>query len=304
MPFVRRRPLAAIATAGAIALAAGCGGGGSSSLSADEFRTQADAICTDFNAQSAALADPTSPDQYLEALTKQLPIQQAQITELEALKPPSDLSGTFAEAIALLKQQTAALQTAVTRIKGGEDPTAVISDIGAKTSSLSDQADAKAKALGLTICGTSDGGTSTAPATSTAPTTATTDTAPATSTTASGTGGDDYIVDVQAAATALQGFGTVLSSSTGIDDLKDKVPEARQDLDDFDAAIAKLGTYTIEVPQLEKQRAGLVRTGPNVSDVLRRFLDAAAEGDLTKVTGLVPEVSKAIQEFSTAATAP
>jgi hypothetical protein len=80
------------------------------------------------------------------------------------------------------------------------------------------------------------------------------------------------------------------------------VPGAKAALDDFDQAIAKLQTYSLGDATLDKQRAGLVRTGPKVSDVLRRFLDAAQEGDVSKVQALVPEVTSTITEFQQAAT--
>ena len=306
MPFPYRRPMAGIATLGVAALIAGCGGGSSGTLSADEFRTQADAICADYNTQAASLQDPSTPSEYLPALRKIVPLQQAELTKLEALKPPKELEATFNEALVLLRQQQAALGDATTRIAGGEDPTKVITELGTKAGNLGDQADAKAKDLGLKVCGTNSTSSSgTASTTATAPaTTAPATTAPAD--TSGGTGTTDaagYVADVQAAATALQAFGETLSTSTGVADLKAKVPQARKNLDDFDVAIAKLGGYTIGIARLDAQRAGLARTGPKVSDVLRRFLDAAAAGDLGAVTKLLPEVQSTINEFQAAATA-
>lgn len=308
MSFARPRPVAGIAIlVGVVALIAGCGGGDSDSLSADEFRTQADAICTDYNTQADALTDPSSPSQYLASLKEILPLQQAQITKLEDLKPPSELEDDFSAALDLLKKQTTALTSATTRIEGGEDPSAVITDLGTEAGSLGDQADARAKALGLEVCG-SDGDTdtgttsttATAPATGTAPAT---ETAPATGTAPTTTSDTTaYVADVQSAATALQSFGNLLSSSTGIDDLKAKIPEAEKNLDTFDASIAKLDDYTLGVATLDEQRAGLARTGPKVSDVLRRFLDAVGTGDLAEVQKLVPEVTTTIGEFQAAAT--
>jgi hypothetical protein len=303
MPPVLRRPLAAgIATLGVVALIAGCGGGGSDTLSADEFRTQADAICADYNTKAAAIGDPASPSEFSSKLAQIVPLQAAQLSKLEALKAPDELKDTFAEAVTLLKKQQATLTDAQNRIAGGEDPTTVINSISAEASATGDEADQKAKELGLKVCGTdSSAGTDTTAPTATAPATtaATTTTAPAgTATTATA----NYVSDVQAAATALQAFGQTLQSSTGVADLKAKVPEARKNLDDFDAAIAKLDSYTIPIPRLEKQRAGLAETGPKVSDVLRRFLDAAASGDLGAVTKLLPEVQSTIGEFQAAAT--
>lgn len=302
-----RRPVAGIATLGAAAaLITGCGGGGSDSLSAAEFRTQADAICADYNAKAATLTDPSSPAEYLTSLKEIVPLQDAQLAKLKALKAPSELEGTFTEALAILDKQKGVLDSAVTRLEGGEDPTAVITSIGAQAGDLGDQADVKAKDLGLTVCGT-DGATAsgTTSTTATAPAAPTTPATTAAATTTAPTGTGDtagYVADVQSAATALQQFGTVLSTSTGISDLKSKVPEAQKSLDSFDAAIAKLDDYSLGIPRLDEQRTGLARTGPKVSDVLRRFLDAAASGDLGAVQKLIPEVTTTIGEFQKAAT--
>jgi hypothetical protein len=304
MSFARSRPLAALAVIGAAAAIAGCGGGDDSGgLSADEFRTQADAICADADSRIEALDEPSANDQILGFLQSGLTIQREQIEKLKALEAPSDLSGTFGEATGLLDQQLSEIQGAADRIAGGEDPQAVVTELGPKIDDLSEQADAKAKELGLTVCGDDeDGGTGTTATTATAPTA--TAPAPATDTTASGPAGDTgtYVEDVQEAAGALTEFGTALQSTTSLDDLKAKVPDATAALDTFDTAISDLGAYTLEDATLEQQRAGLVRTGPKVSDVLRRFLDAAQEGDVSAVQALVPEVTSTITEFQQAAT--
>ncbi|MGE0026210.1 MAG: hypothetical protein AB7O78_03965 [Thermoleophilia bacterium] len=306
MSLVRSRPLAALAVVGAAAAIAGCGGGGDSSgaLSADEFRTQADAICADANTRLQALDEPTGADQVLGFLQSGLTVQQEQLDKLKALDPPSDLSGTFGEAMDLLDQQTTEIQGAADRISGGEDPETVIADVSPKLDSISSEADAKAKELGLKVCGTEDTATASGTTATTATAPAATVTAPATTASTAPATGDTagYVNDVQTAAAALTTFGTALQSTSSLDDLKAKVPDATAALDDFDAAIAKLNTYSLGEETLDKQRAGLVRTGPKVSDVLRRFLDAAQKGDVSAVQALVPEVTSTITEFQQAAT--
>jgi hypothetical protein len=138
--------------------------------------------------------------------------------------------------------------------------------------------------------------TATAPTTTTAPATTGAGTAPASGDAAA------YAADVQEAASALQEFGTILQGSTGLADLRAKIPDAQAALDTFDAAIADLDGYTLTTPRLEEQRSGLADTGPAVSDVLRRFLDAADQGDLAAVQELVPEVTQTIGRFQAAAT--
>ncbi len=294
---VRRRPLAGLAVVGAAALIAGCGGG-SDSPSADDFREQADAICADANREIDGLTEPASADtdEVLPFLTSGLTIQQSQIDELRDLEPPSDLEGTWNEAIDLLEQRQALIQEAADRIAAGESAAEVLGD-DAEIERLQEESRQKARDLGLTVCGCEDE----EPSTTAADTTAT---APDTATSGPAQSGESarYLADVQAAAGALQSFGQVLQGSTDVDDFKANVPEAQASLDEFDAAIAELDAYELSDARLEEQRSGLAETGPRVSDVLRRFLDAASSGDIAAVGELVPEVTARINEFQQAAT--
>jgi hypothetical protein len=299
---VRRRPLAGLAVVGAAALIAGCGGG-SDSPSADEFRERADAICADANRELDPLEPASnSSEDVVTFLTSGLQIQQSQIDRLKDLDPPSDLEGTWNEAIDLLEQRQALIQEAADRIAAGESAAEVLGD-DAEIERLQEESRQKARDLGLTVCGSEDE----EPSTTAADTTAT---APDTATAAPGTtsgpaqSGESaqYVADVQAAAGALQSFGQVLQGSTNVDDFKANVPEAQASLDEFDAAIAKLDGYELSDARLEEQRSGLAETGPKVSDVLRRFLDAASSGDIAAVGELVPEVTARINEFQQAAT--
>jgi len=169
--------------------------------------------------------------------------------------------------------------------------------------------------LGLKVCGSDDSGDDTTTETTTdtdtdttattlEPTTDGTESTDSSSTEASGDFGttDQYLADAQEAAGALTKFGTLLQNVASPADLRDAAPQSQEALDEFDAAIAKLDGYTMEDPTLEKQRSGLVAEGPKVSDVLRRFVDAAASGDASAVQSLLPEVMSALQAFSTAAT--
>jgi hypothetical protein len=151
------------------------------------------------------------------------------------------------------------------------------------------------------------GGDSDSQATDTAgPTTApqATTTAPATSGTAPPGEGDpqQYVADVREAANALLAFGSTLQGTTSLDDLRAKVPEARAQIDEFQAAISKLNAYRLDNATLEGQRAALSETGPRVAVVLRRFVAAAETGETEAVQALVPEVTQAISDFQDAAT--
>lgn len=306
-----RRTTAGLAVAGAAILIAGCGGG-SDSLSAEELRSQADAVCAATDEATDAIAAPTSNEEILPFLIATRDAQTGSVADLKELEPPSELEENWNRAITLQEEQLNTINDAITRIEAGEDPEAVITELSPGLEERDTELDSLADALGLTVCGADDEAdtdttTTSTEATTTAPTTLAETTAPATTeatTTASGGQGtvDQYLADTQAAAAALTSFGTILQGVTSIDELPAKAPAAQEALDEFDAAIAKLDGYTLEDATLEQQRAGLVEEGPAVSDVLRRFVDAAAAGDVAAVQQLLPEVQTALQNFSSAAT--
>lgn len=134
-----------------------------------------------------------------------------------------------------------------------------------------------------------------APAPAGTATTATTSTAPA------GPEATAYGEDVAEARRSLADFATTLQALQTPQDLAGREDELERQLDAFDRTIGGLDGYALEDAALRDQRAELVRTGPPVSDVLRRFLAAAGEEDIAAVQGLVPEVQRALTEFQAAA---
>lgn len=303
-----RRTTAGLAVAGAAILIAGCGGG-SDTLSAEELRSQADAICAATDEATDAIAAPTSNEEILPFLIATRDAQTGAVDDLKELEPPSELEENWNRAIALQEEQLGAINEAITRIEGGEDAEAVITDLSPDLERRDNELDQLADELGLTVCGQDDEDTepSTTEGTTTAATTLGETTAPATteattpSTGAEGTV-DQYLQDAQAAAGALTEFGEILQNVASPQQLEAQAPAAQESLDEFDAAIAQMDGYTLSEPQLEQQRAALVEKGPAVSDVLRRFVDAAASGDAAAVQALLPEVMTALTEFSSAAT--
>jgi hypothetical protein len=293
---VRRRPLAGLAALGAAALIAGCGGG-SDSLSAEEFRQQADAICAEGDEQTDALTTPTTPEEVLPFLQTGLPIADEQRERIAELDPPDDLQAAFDEAQDLNQQRRDLLQQGLQRIEAGEDPVAVLRELQPELDRLQAEARAKARELGLTVCGAEDegDGTTTAGTAGTAP-------QPTTGTGTTGADTAQYLEDVGAAVGSLQTFSSLLQGTTSLADLQAKVPEARAELDSFDEAVAKLEGYSFENATLEQQRAQLAATGPEVADQLRRFLTAAESGDAEAIQQVLPGVTRALTEFQDAAT--
>jgi hypothetical protein len=80
-----------------VLLAAGCGGDGSSSLSKDDFRSKADAICSKYERQIAKATTNVGagPNQIAETIDKALPLIRKGQGELRDLKPPEDLAAKY-----------------------------------------------------------------------------------------------------------------------------------------------------------------------------------------------------------------
>jgi hypothetical protein len=299
---VRRRPLAAVAAPGVAATVAGCGGGGPDRLGAAEFRERADAVCADADDRFEALTRPVAGAEFLPFLRAALPIGDEELQRLGELEPPEDMEAAFDEARGRIAQSQERIAQAAERIEAGEEPEVVIGEVGPLVERLQVAARAKAAELGLTVCAAQEGEPAgTAGAGTAGPAAPEAPTAP----TAPRTGGDDkeaYVADVREAAGALRSFGSLLQGTTSLDDLRSKVPDARAQLEGFDAAIARLDDYSFDNATLERQRSGLAETGPRVGDVLRRFVDTANTGDTEAVQALVPEVTQAITDFQEAAT--
>lgn len=303
-----RRPLLALALLALPALAvAGCGGDDtsagkttSSALSADQWREQADAICADIQTRQDAVAEPSGPSEIQSYLETILPLGKEQVSRIRALVPPAELASLQSQAVANQDAAVAIVQKAIDRIKGGEDATTVIQELTAEVEKITAEGDRLADEAGLTKCGsegdsttTTDAGTESTESTTTAetPTIPTTGDAEV----------DRFLADVQKATGALTAFGNALSQVSNPDEIKSQVEELRGQLGDFDSAIAAMDGYTLDNATVEGQRSRLVAAGPKVSDVLREFIDAGATGDLVKITGVLPRVATALQDFTLAA---
>jgi hypothetical protein len=313
MPASRRIGALAILAIGAVALGAGCGGDGDDSgLSADEFRSQVDAVCARFDDESNDLDDPTSAEDVLPFLEANIDLQEEQLNELQAITPPDEFADDYQEALELGQTQIDQLQGVVDDIEGGADPVEAVNEAGDDFEANSERLSELADDIGLEECGNNsvnssdDTDTSTDDTLDDATTDETTEADTVTETdtdTSAPTEGSiaTYIDDVTDAAQALVAFGTILQNVDSADELESQSAEARAELDKFDAAIQQMSTYTLDNARLESQRAGLVETGDDVSSSLNEFLDAAEDGDTARVQELVPEVTQALQDFQAAA---
>ena len=81
----------------AVLALAGCGGGGGGRLSADDYRSKADAICADANKKLNNLGNPSTPGELRSLMRKARPTLKNAIDDLEALEPPASLESKVDE---------------------------------------------------------------------------------------------------------------------------------------------------------------------------------------------------------------
>jgi hypothetical protein len=153
-----RRQLAALLGIVTLVLAA-CGGGGSSStgdgasLSAAQFRQQADAICAKYEQKLNDIGQPTSVSELGSFVDKAVPLIEQGNTELQKLQPPDELKADWDQAMTIQTenlQKTRDLQDAVHKNDQAAMQT-LFADLG------SNQAESQrlATKIGLKNCGQS-----------------------------------------------------------------------------------------------------------------------------------------------------
>jgi hypothetical protein len=76
------------------ALASGCGGG-DERLSEEEFRTQANAICEEYNEKLGAIGTPESPEEIPQFVDEGIPVIEEGIAELRDLNPPEEFEEDY-----------------------------------------------------------------------------------------------------------------------------------------------------------------------------------------------------------------
>jgi hypothetical protein len=145
----------AIATGVAALFLAACGGGGgggsAQSLTAEEFRQQADAICKQYEDKLNELGSPSSLDDLGNFIDEAVPIIEEGNNKLSELEPPDDLSGDWARAMELQGQN---LQVARDLQKAIHDnDTARIQELVTKLDTTDAESTRLARKVGLEDCG-------------------------------------------------------------------------------------------------------------------------------------------------------
>jgi hypothetical protein len=136
-----------------LAVAAACGGGSGNRLSHAQLVQRADAICTTFNQQLKALAQPTTPLEVGPFIKKAVPLERGALESLKKLKPAKGDETDFKLFVAQIQRETTLAQDEL--VPATQSPTNAkhVQFILAKLSALDAQANAIAKKIGLTVCG-------------------------------------------------------------------------------------------------------------------------------------------------------
>jgi hypothetical protein len=152
-----RSGLAIVACAAALILAAcgGGGGGGGQSLTADEFRQQADAICKQYEDKLNELGSPSSLDDLGAFVDKAVPIIEEGNNKLQDLKAPDEFSADWDRAMELQDknlQVARDLQEAI-----HDNDTARIQDLVSQLDATDSESTRLARKVGLEKCGQQNG---------------------------------------------------------------------------------------------------------------------------------------------------
>ena len=141
-----------VALLGAALVLAGCGGeDGGGQLSAEELRSQADAICARYDDEFNALGEPTSADELDAFLDDAIPLVEEQTNELEELDPPDELADDWNRAMAVQREGLANVRALQDAVQNGD--ATQIQELLAKAESIRAESDQLARDLGLETCG-------------------------------------------------------------------------------------------------------------------------------------------------------
>jgi hypothetical protein len=155
-----RGGLATLLAVFGLALAACGGGGGNGSaggetLTPDEFRQQADAVCAKFEAKLNDLGSPSSLDDLADFVDKAVPIIEEGNNELQNLKPPDELADDWNKAMAIQDKNLELTHDLQDAIHANDD--AKVQDIVAELDASDAESTRIARSIGLENCGQNSG---------------------------------------------------------------------------------------------------------------------------------------------------
>lgn len=148
--MLRRSPLVVAPFLLLLLLASsGCG---SDSLSADQLRSQASAICTRTAAATDRIAVPSTADQGGRFLREGVARMRPALAQLRALKPPGSMSSEYARAVALGDREVALIARKAQAIAKGDDVIDAFRQLSGQLTPLANQEDVYWRALLIPAC--------------------------------------------------------------------------------------------------------------------------------------------------------
>jgi hypothetical protein len=142
------RVLAVIA---AVLLLAACGGGGGGTrLSRDAYVAKANALCAQLAKERKRLGTPSSIAAIPAYMDKALPILDASLKKLHALRPPADMEESVDAVLQKVDELRGVFAKLRTSAKKG-DPIAV-AQLGSQATQVNNEIQSRARQIGLTAC--------------------------------------------------------------------------------------------------------------------------------------------------------
>jgi hypothetical protein len=134
-------------------LVAACGGGTSEdhALTADQFRRQADAICTQYEGKIKALGSPSSLDDLGDYVDQVIPIIAEGNGKLADLQPPEELADDWDRAMELQDQNLGVAKDLQHAIR--DQDTAEVQELLQKLDETDAKSNQIARGIGLEDCG-------------------------------------------------------------------------------------------------------------------------------------------------------
>ncbi len=121
--MVRRSIVVAV-----LATLAGAGCGGDEGLSAEDYRTQANEICTETEERTTAIDPPKSPMELGPFLEEVLQVGNEFQDEFERLDPPEEFENDHEELVVLGQEQVETFESLIDEIEQSDDPASTFTE--------------------------------------------------------------------------------------------------------------------------------------------------------------------------------
>jgi hypothetical protein len=129
-------------------LAPACGGG--KTLSKEDYGSQLNAICADYNAKVKEIGEPTNISEVADKGPQLLDELDAAIAKAEKLKAPSEIKADADKFISVVRELRGLISDLIDAVR--ENDTATISSFQARAEALFAERDALGQKLGAPAC--------------------------------------------------------------------------------------------------------------------------------------------------------